>query len=161
MTTRRTRRSAAVAAVGVGLLAVSAGNAYAFWTTSGTGTGSAAAATLTKTLEITAVGAAPSGLFPTGSVTGTMRVTNPHPFAVTLTGAGIPAPSFATATVSGVTGCTGSTVSFVVTGQSATRIAAGGNATIDFRATMDNAAENTCQGGTFSSALTVSAQSTS
>jgi hypothetical protein len=103
-------KAAAVLIGGMGLAMMTGGTAYAYWTTTGSGTGSAQAATLTQGLTVQAEGSAPTGLYPTGSVTGTMRVTNPHPFAISITTAGAQAPAFG-ATSTGA-GCNGSTVTF-------------------------------------------------
>lgn len=153
-------RAAVLLIGGVGAAVLTSGTAYAYWATSGSGAGSATAGSVAlNALQVNGPATAPAGLFPTGSVTGTMTVTNPHPFDVAIAGTGVGAPAFA-ATTTPKAGCTPATVSFVPGTPSATTIAKnGGSITVPYTATMTNAAEDACQGAAFSAVLTVNAQS--
>jgi hypothetical protein len=118
--------------------------AFAAWTSNGTGSGTATASTAKNlTISVTNV----SGLYPTGSFNVPFTVTNPNPYAVTLSKI-----SLKTVTVDKV-GCTAG----VVTGADLTDndvIPAGGtSASRNFSVTMSNAAEDNCQGAVFTVTL--------
>ena len=142
-----------VIALGATSLALmSGGTAFAYWTTAGAGTGSAAATTSQPLVLASPV--AVSGLYPTGTVTGgSVRVTNPNPFKVQLSGATFTGPVTSTKP-----GCTASTVTLSVSAP-ATVVAAGGSVDLTVTAAMSNAAEDACQGAVFTQPLVVSAQS--
>lgn len=149
---KRSRAAVVVASTAVVAIA-SSGIAYGFWTTSGSGAGSATAGTA-LVLPVSGT-ASVSGLYPTASNLpgGTIQVTNPNPFNVTLT-----STAFASA-VTTTSGCTGTTVTFNVAAGAPTSIAKNAFVSVPFTASMSNAAENQCQGATFTALLSVSAKS--
>jgi hypothetical protein len=149
----RFKRSLIVGGTVAGLMG--AGVAFAAWTSTGTGTATATAGSA-KSLQVTAGAAA--GLFPTGSVTVPVTVTNPNPYkvalsAVEVTGISTSTPGCSSGTVTGtdLTGLTGAT----------NVIAPSASLTKDVTVTMSNAAENACQGASFSLALRATGDSTS
>lgn len=149
---------AAVLVGGLGAVLLTSTAAYAFWTTTGTGTGTAAATTATA-LSATPATAA-SGLYPGATgVAGSVTVSNPNPFPVTITSASFAAP---TAT-GGIGTCATTGVTFTATTPLPTVPAKVGNvngtATLNFTAAMTNASETGCQGATFTSTVTLSGQS--
>jgi uncharacterized protein YfaS (alpha-2-macroglobulin family) len=117
-----------------------AGVAFAAWTSTGTGAGTATATTA-KNLTVTA--GAPSGLYPTGSVTMPVTVTNTNPYKVQLD-----TIDFVEAT-SSVPGCSASAISSTDGSYTDVVIAAGGSVTRDLTVSMSNAAEDACQGAAF------------
>lgn len=154
MTAKHGRRAAQSTVVTVGVsaaLVVAGGTAFAYWTVSGSGSGSAtarSASALTVTSQATI-----SGLYPTATLSGgSLNVTNSNPFAVAISS------SFGTASTA-ASGCTGSVVTFAVAAGAPASIAAGATVAIPFTASMTNAAENACQGATFTATLTVNGQS--
>lgn len=153
----RTSLSHKAAAVLIGTAALSltvGGTAYAYWTTTGTGTGTATSATAGALVVSSTANV--SGLYPTaGNVSGgSINVTNPNPFAVTITrGFG--------ATTTTTSGCTGSTVTLAVASGAPTSIGPNTTVAIPFTASMSNLAEDACQGATFTATLTVTGQSSS
>ena len=127
---------------------------FAAWLVTGEGNG-AARATSADDLVVEP-GTTTADLYPGSNGAVKVDVTNPNPFAVTVSsiaGNG--------AVTSGAPGCTTTGVTFnapAVTGQV---IAAGAtaNLTLAGAASMSNASDNACQGATFSIPLTVSASS--
>ena len=116
------------------------GVAFAAWTSTGTGTGTTTAAT-SKNLTVTA--GSPTGLFPTGSVTMPVTVTNNNAYRVQLdtidfldASANLPGCSASTVT------STGGTYQDVV-------IAPGASVSRELTVSMSNAAEDACQGAAF------------
>lgn len=151
------RRSSTVLAATIAPLLV-AGTAYAYWTTSGSGSATAAAGSSTNLTVGTA--AAAGNLYPGGSVSGSVVITNPNPFPVSLTGM-----TFQPATAdAGHTGCTTTGVTFAPTTTLPLTIPKqGGTAanavTVNFSASMDYTSVNGCQGATFTAAYTLAAKS--
>lgn len=159
LTTSRRATTILVSAVAIAVLAGTA--AYAVWSTSGTGSGTAGA-TSSQGLTVSSA-ASVSGLYPTATNVsgGSITVSNPNPFKVAIT-----TPlTFGVTSVSGNSStCTASTVSFTAGTPSPTVIPAksgstNGTATIPYTASMTNAAEDGCQGATFTASLTVNATS--
>ncbi len=136
-----TRRTAGIATGVVALAGV--GVAFAAWTSTGTGSGTATA-TSPQNLTVT-VGAA-SGLYPTGSKTASFTVTNPNPYAVTLSGADA-ATNFAVD--AGHSGCNLSSLSSAA--QTLTDVIPAGGTSASHLVTisMDNSANDNCQGASF------------
>ena len=142
------RNSRRVGGIVVGILALLAGTvAFAAWTSSGTGTGTATA----RSAQALTVNVTPAtGLFPTGSVNVPFTVTNPNPYAVTLSKVAL----------TGVTvnkpGCTASVVSGADLPDTDVIPAGGSTASRNFSVTMSNAAEDACQGAVFTLTLQAS-----
>ena len=142
-----TRRTTAA---GVATLAiVGTGIAFAAWTSTGTGQGTADATSATN-LTVT-VGNA-SGLYPTGSNTASFTVTNPNPYAVKLSGADA-ATNFAAD--AGHSGCNVSSLSSAAQSLSDVIPAGGTSASHTVTIAMDNTANDSCQGASFTFDLTV------
>ena len=153
MKIERHSKAAAVLVGGLGLALATGGTAYAVWTTSGTGTGTAVAGS-SSALTVTGT-ANVSGLYPTaaGVAGGSVSVQNPNSFNVAITGV-----TFApTQTTKG--GCTASTVSFAVGAAAPTQVGAGQTVSIPLTASMTNAAEDACQGASFTTTVTVTGES--
>ena len=124
----------AVAAVtGVGV-------AFAAWTSTGTGAGTATAATA-KNLTVTA--GSPTGLYPTGTVTMPVTVTNNNPYKVQLD-----TIDFVDAT-SSAPECTASAVTSAGGSYQNVFLAPGGSVSKDLTVSMSNNAEDACQGASF------------
>ena len=142
-----TRRSTIA---GVATLAlVGTGIAFAAWTSTGTGSGTADA---TNAVNLTVNVGNATGLYPTGSKTATFTVTNPNPYAVKLTGADA-ATNFGVD--AGHSGCNVSSLSSAA--QSLTDVIAAGATSSSHTVTisMDNIANDFCQGANFTFDLTV------
>jgi hypothetical protein len=127
---------------------------FAAWLVTGNGNG-AAQATSAQSLVV-APGTTTADLYPGSNGAVKVNVTNPNPFAVTVSSIAGNGP-----VTSGAPGCTTTGVTFnapAVTGQV---IAAGAtaNLTLAGAASMSNASDNACQGATFSVPVTVSASS--
>lgn len=154
MIAKRPRCTAQSTVVTLGVsaaLLVAGGTAFAYWTVSGSGSGSATARSASG-LVVTSQ-ATVSGLYPTGSLSGgSLSVANNNPFAVTISS------SFGSAWTT-KSGCTGSVVTFSVAAGAPTSIAANSSVSVPFSASMSNAAEDLCQGATFTATLTVNGQS--
>lgn len=152
LTSILTSRAGAAVTAGIGLAMLSSGSALAMWTTSGTGTGSAAAAT---SLALTTTAVTPAGtlLHPGGS--GDLRITisNPNPFAVTVTSVAAGAGSITSDKV----GCSGATTGVSLATQNGSWVvpakvgAVNGTATVLLAnaLSMSNASDTTCQGAVF------------
>jgi hypothetical protein len=145
----RRRRRAALAAWTAALL-VPAGVGYALWTASGTGDGSAKAL---NALPLTVgAGTAAADLYP--GATGAVRfsVTNPNPYAVTIT-------SGTGSAITAVSGSCAATDFTLGTGSVAsTTIAAGATGTVVLTGalTMKASAPDACQGVTVTVTATLS-----
>ena len=126
------------------------GVAFAAWTSTGTGTGTTTAATA-KNLTVTA--GAPTGLFPTGTVTMPVTVTNNNTYKVQLDSI-----DFVDAAAS-VPACSASTVTSTGGTYQGVFIAPGASVTRDLAVTMSNAAEDACQGAAFTLRYLASARS--
>jgi len=142
-----TRRTTAA---GVATLAIlGTGIAFAAWTSTGTGQGTADARSAVN-LNVTVGNAA--GLYPTGSNTATFTVTNPNPYAVKLSGADaatnfVADGSHSACNVSSLSGAAQSLTDVIPAG--------GTSASHTVTIAMDNTANDSCQGATFTFDLTV------
>lgn len=116
------------------------GVAFAAWTSTGTGSGSVTAATA-RNLTVT-VGA-PTGLYPTGSVTTPVTVTNNNAYKVVLD-----TIEFLDATAS-IPGCSGGTVTSPGGTYQDVVIAPGASVSREMTVSMSNNAEDACQGASF------------
>jgi len=154
MSTRR--RIAVVGSLSLVALIV-AGVAFAAWTATGTGTGEAKAKTAVA-LTINTV-AATANLYPTGSAPLEFTVTNPNPYKVNITS--VTAGSITVD--AGHSGCNAGSVT--VPGSPLTMnldVLAGATSTTQTFAgavQMSNAANDSCQGATFTIPLTVAGAS--
>ena len=142
-----TRRS--TAAVVATLALVGTGIAFAAWTSTGTGNGSADA---TSATDLTVTVGNASGLYPTGSKTATFTVTNPNPYDVKLTGADA-ATNFDVD--AGHSGCNLSSLSSAAQTLTDVIPAGGTSSSHTVTVSMDNTANDFCQGADFSFDLTV------
>lgn len=151
----------AVLAVGIlGLGVLTAGTAYAFWTTTGAGTGTAtSAAALPLSVTLTASGP----LHPGATVAATAVFRNPNPFAVTVTGITPGALG-----VEGAAGCTAanSGVRFApATGPWSVPARSGGvdgtaaGVSVPAAVSMSLTSDDACQKATFTAELTVAGTS--
>jgi hypothetical protein len=146
-----TRRTAIVAATVAGLAVT--GVAFAAWTSTGTGT---ATATAGHAQNLVVDGADDvTGLFPTGSVTVPVTVTNPNPYKVKLSSL-----TFDSATTTKA-GCDASVVTAPSQSPTNELAANNGSATIDVTVSMSNAAANECQGAAFTLNFTATGASAS
>ncbi len=142
-TTRRT------AIIGTAVLALmGAGVAFAAWTSTGTGSGTATGGTA---VPLTVSVGTASGLTPTNSKPVSFTVTNTNPYAVTLSGA--TASNFTVD--AGHAGCNVASISGSPVVLSDVIPAAGTSPSRNVSIAMSNAANDACQGATFSFNLTV------
>lgn len=129
------------AVVGGTVLAIAVGGvAFAAWTSNGTGTG---AVTAGSSSAVTVAGAPVSGLYPTGTVTQKVTITNPNDYAVTLTAL---TPGTVTADKAG---CNAASVTGAALTGLSDAIAAKGQVVKDVVVSMSNAAADECQGAVF------------
>jgi len=160
MTRKRLVRIAVTAAVG---LTIAGAVAYAAWSVNGSGRGSASAATA-QNLTLTA-GSASSALYPGATADVDTSVANPNPFPVHVT-------SLALDTTKGQNGfdidaghggCNVSALSFTAAtnGGNGWDVAAGSSLDVDAASSisMDQSANDLCQGATFTVYLTATAAS--
>ena len=126
------------------------GVAFAAWTSTGTGTGTTTATT-SKNLTVTA--GSPNGLFPTGTVTMPVTITNNNTYKVQLDSI-----EFLTAAAS-VPGCSAGSVSSTGGTYQDVVIAPGASVSRDVTVSMSNAAEDACQGAAFTLRYLASARS--
>ncbi|GAB3158152.1 hypothetical protein GCM10027258_68790 [Amycolatopsis stemonae] len=135
------------------------GIAVAAWTSTGAGTAGAkagtAAAPATGTVDASAI--TTGLLYPGGQGTAKIQITNPNPYAVTVTR--IAANGAATGT--GGTGSCGTTGVTWTLQQPGSAIAAGGTATLTLpnAVSMATTADDGCQGAVFSIPVTVTVSS--
>lgn len=155
MTTSSGSRALVVLIAGVGVTVLASGTAFAYWTTVGAGKGSAAATTaapLTTSGVVTA-----AGLHPGGTATGSLQITNPNPFSVSVTTASFAAVAAPSST------CVTTGVSFVPTTPPSAGapivIAPGGTVSLPYTVSMSNDSDDGCQGATFTSTLSLSGTS--
>jgi hypothetical protein len=151
------KRIVLVAALAVAATAI--GVAVAAWTTGGSGSGAAQAGSAAS-MTISA-GTPSSSLYPNGSADVAAAITNPNPYKVLVSSIALGAVSVD----AGHSGC--NTASVAVTspqtnGGSGWTVPASGNLNVDLAnaISMSNAANDSCQGATFSVALTATGAST-
>jgi hypothetical protein len=139
---RTARRSGGIL---IAIIALFAGAvAFAAWTSSGTGTATATARSAQAlTINVSNV----TGLYPTGSTNIPFTVTNPNPYAVTLSKISL---NDVTTTAAG---CTASVVSGADLVDTDVIAAGATTASRNFSVTMSNAAEDACQGAVFTVTL--------
>jgi len=140
------KRSAVVGTTVAAVFGVGVG--FAAWTNYGEGSGTVTAGSATAlTVTVSNV----TGLFPTKSVDVPFTVTNPNPYAVTLSKAELKSVTVD----AGHSGC----VASVVTGSDVTLsdvvATSGTSASHNFPVTMSNAATDACQGAVFTVTLGV------
>jgi len=152
-------KRAAVTVAITGAATLTAGAAYAYWTSQASGEGVAAAGSAAN-VTLTA-GTASASLFPGGSAPVTFTVSNPNSYAVSLTAVALKS---GTSPLSGDSACdAGSPVSFLAP-TSAIRVPAKATAeqvSLPAAAQMAIAANNACQNKTFTFTLTATATATS
>jgi hypothetical protein len=142
------RKTQKIAIVGgtVGIL-FAGGVAYAAWTSTGTGTGAVGAGSAV-TLGVS--GAEVGGLYPTGHVTQNVTVTNSNPYAVKLSDL---TPDNATIT-SDHAACNADSVTAGTVLNTTVLAATTGSTSIPVTVSMDNTANDDCQGATFTISYT-------
>jgi hypothetical protein len=152
---------------GVTMLALTAaGLVYAAWTTSGSGSGyvKAGSALTLSTVDVSA--STTATLYPGTSGDVLLKVSNPNPYAVLVTGASLNGSNSEITADSGHSSCTTTGVSF--TNQTGLTIEvpakSGGTngtaqATLSGAASMSNASVDGCQGATFTIPLTLTGTS--
>jgi hypothetical protein len=154
-THHRLRTLIVLSAAGL-ITGLSAGAAYAYFTTPGNGIGSAAVGSM-QAVTIAATTATPGNpLLPGGSGDVTLEVTNPNPFPVTL----LSVTSSGTITADAShPGCTTTGVTFSQTTVNKA-IPASSTTTIDLKgaAAMDTTSSDGCQGAAFSIPVTITVQ---
>ncbi|SDP40295.1 hypothetical protein SAMN04489867_2333 [Pedococcus dokdonensis] len=138
---RWTRRLAA-AGTGTAAIVMAAGLAYAVWSQTGAGTGTAAAGT---TAPLSAVAAVSDTLYPGGSATLTVTVSNPNQRPVTVTSIDLAGSVAASA------GCTTPGVTVTLPASVSVTVPAGGSAPVSFTdaIAMTASSSSDCQGATF------------
>lgn len=146
-----TRRTVAIVVTVLALLGV--GIAYAAWTATGTGNATATAITAEE-LKVTGYDA--KGLYPTGSVEVVFTVENPNPYAVTLTS--VRGDNFKADPKHEK--CNVESLSAKEQGLKEPRIGPGETSEkLLVTVSMDNSANDECQGATFTFDITVSGAS--
>jgi hypothetical protein len=146
----------ALSAAGL-ITCLSAGAAYAYFTSSGLGAGSVSVGSM-QTITVSATMATPGHLLvPGGSGDVTLEVTNPNAFPVTLLS--VTSSGMITADA-GHSGCTTTGVTFTSQTALSTPIAASSTTAIDLKgaAAMDTTSSDGCQGATFSVPVTITVQ---
>jgi hypothetical protein len=141
-TRQRWTRRLVTAGTGTLALLMAGGIAYAAWSQTGAGTGTAAAGTIAP---LGAVGTIGSTLYPGGSATLTVTVSNPNGRPVTVTSVAL------TGTVTASAGCTTSGVTVSLPATVSVTVPAGGSApvTLTNAVSMSTSSTSDCQGATF------------
>lgn len=159
---KRVSRKLAVLTIMAAVSAV--GLVYAAWTTNGTGSGYAKAGTAQALSTVDVSASTTATLYPGGPAGDvTIRISNPNPYPVTVTGV---AGSGAITPDAGHAACTTTGVTFTdQTGLSISVPAKAGavngetQTTLSGAASMSNASVNGCQGATFTIPVTLSGAS--
>jgi hypothetical protein len=154
---KRVSRKLAVATTVAALSAV--GLVYAAWTTNGGGSGYAKAGTAQALTTVDVSASTSATLYPGGPAGDVLiRIDNPNPFPVKVTGV---AGNGAISADAGHSGCTTTGVSF--TDQTGLNISVPATSqtttTLTGAASMSNASLNACQGATFTIPVTISGAS--
>jgi hypothetical protein len=158
----RKRLVRAAVSVAVGTL-IAGSVAYAAWTVNGSGTGTASA---TSAVDLTLSGGSPSGsLFPNGSADVDTSVSNSNPFTVHISTVSIDTTQGTNgfSVDSGHSGCNLSSLSFTPATNNGSGWDVPANSSVDVDAagaiSMSGAANDSCQGATFTVFLTATAAS--
>jgi hypothetical protein len=154
---KRVSRKLAVATTVAALSVV--GLVYAAWTTNGGGSGYAKAGTAQALTTVDVSASTTATLYPGGPAGDVLiRISNPNPFPVKVTGV---AGNGAITADAGHAGCTTTGVSFTDQTGLNVSVAASGQATTTLTgaASMDNTSLNACQGATFTIPVTISGAS--
>ena len=154
---KRVSRKLAVATIVAVVSAV--GFVYAAWTTNGGGSGYAKAGTAQALTTVDVSASTSATLYPGGPAGDvSIRIANPNPFPVKVTGV---SGNGAITADAGHSGCTTTGVSF--TDQTGLNISVAANSqvteTLSGAASMSNASLNACQGATFTIPVTISGAS--
>lgn len=162
ITRKKVAAGAAVAALGLGGMI-----AYAAWTSSGSGSGTVSARTASQVLV--GDGHVANTLYPTGTADLVVTVNNPNDYNVNVTSLAQGALSSGSATAAAVTddhsgaGCTATTVTYTAPSLGS-GVVVGAHQTYTFTlhnaVAMSNAAEDACQGATFTIPVIANAAST-
>jgi hypothetical protein len=155
---RRSLQRRLLIAVLIGLAVGAGGLADAAWTDSGSGTGYSKATTASALVIGDASGSTSADLYPGATGTLYVLVSNPNPFAVTVT----TVVSAGTITSNKGAACNASTgVSLTDQAGLSQAIGASSSTTLSLSGavSMSNASDTTCQGATFSIPVTVSGTS--
>lgn len=141
-------------------LLLGTGTAVAYWAAAGSGTGTAAAGTAQPLSTVTTSASTTSVLYPGGPAADVaLVVLNPNPYPVTITGVSADGPVIAsgglgTCTTHGVTfSPPASGLPFTVSPSASATVTLGG------AAEMSTAAENGCQGATFTLPVALTGES--
>jgi hypothetical protein len=130
-------------------LSVASGTAFAVFTATATGTGVATVGTA-KAVDVTAIVGSPA-LQPGSFSNLALTITNPNPYAVTITGIE-ESGTAATVSVTGGTGCTGTDAGVSVPADTSLDItvhAGSHRVVVSTAAMMSSASANGCQGAMF------------
>lgn len=143
-----------------------AGLVYAAWTTSGSGSVYAKAGTSSALSTLDASASTSATLYPGSTGDVVLKVSNPNPYPVRVTGVSLNGTNADITADSGHSGCTTTGVSFTnATGLTVDVPAKSGGtngsaqATISGAAAMSNASVDGCQGATFTIPVTVTGAS--
>ena len=154
---RRVSRKLAVLTVAAALGVVSL--VYAAWTTNGGGSAYSKAGTAQALTTVDVSASTSATLYPGGPAGDVLiRVSNPNPYPVTVTGV---SGNGAITADAGHSGCTTTGVSFTNQTGLSIAVAASGQATatLSGAASMSNASLDACQGATFTIPVTISGAS--
>lgn len=157
MSPRNVLRVGALCLLSVLGLSVTGGTAYAFWAASGSGSGTAAAGVV-QPLTTSPATVTSGLLYPGATGDVRLRVNNPNPFAVTVTsvtgtGAVTSDKGAACDGATGVSFTDQAAASLVVPASSSTTF------TLTDAVTMDNSSDDSCQGATFTIAVSLTGAS--
>jgi hypothetical protein len=132
--------------------------AFAAWTAGGTGNGYSKATTAQNLTTVDVSGSTTAQLYPGGTGDLKLSVTNPNPYAVTITSVA----GSGTITSDKGAACNASTgVSYTTQSSLSQVVGAGATVTLSLTGSvaMSNASDNTCQGGVFTVPVTLTGTS--
>ena len=139
-------------------VALASGVAFAAWTATGSGNGYAQAKTAVALTTVDVSASTTAQLYPGGTGDVLIKITNPNPYAVTVTGvaAGGAITSDKGATCNGATG-----VTYTAPTSPSLAVPAGSSAqfTLTGAVAMSNASNNACQGAIFTIPVTLTGTS--
>jgi P pilus assembly chaperone PapD len=141
------------------LLTLASGVTFGGWNVTGTGSGYSKAVSAQSLTLSDASASTTAQLYPGGSGDLVVKVTNPNPFAVTITGVSNGSGSITSNKGAACDASTG--VTYTNTTGLSQAVAAGATVTfsVSGKVAMSNASDSTCQGATFTIPITVTATS--